>query len=145
MFRRHGAILINLLQAVAWLLLLGLPMAGRAISVGNLTFSLGAEENFVAKRVLNNNPSARLYQISVVGIDRPGGHEVVRVRQTANCSLPRVSSPCRPGKGNTLNFIIMARRIIVNVITGFRFAKFPPETALAVLRPAGQSVLIRWS
>jgi len=76
MFRRHGAILINLLQAVAWLLLLGLPMAGRAISVGNLTFSLGAEENFVAKRVLNNNPSARLYQISVVGIDRPGGHEV---------------------------------------------------------------------
>lgn len=76
MFRRHGAILINLLQTVAWLLLLGLPTAGLAISVGNLTFSLGAEESFVAKRVLNNNPSARLYQISVVGIDRPGGNEV---------------------------------------------------------------------
>ena len=76
MFRRHGAILINLLQTVAWLLLLGLPTAGLAISVGNLTFSLGAEESFVAKRVLNNNPSARLYQVSVVGIDRPGSHEV---------------------------------------------------------------------
>ena len=47
-------------------------------------------------------------------------------------------------QGNILNFIIMARRIIVNVITGFRFAKFPPETALAVLRPVDRLVLIRW-
>ncbi len=49
MFRRHGAILINLLRAVAWLLLLGLPMAGRAISVGNLTF------RWVLKRTLSPN------------------------------------------------------------------------------------------
>ncbi|WP_434586765.1 fimbria/pilus periplasmic chaperone [Klebsiella sp. R390] len=76
MFRRRGAILIKRLRVVGWLLLLGLPMMSQAISVGNLTFSLGAEEQFVAKRVLNNNKSARLYQVSVVGIDRPGGNEV---------------------------------------------------------------------
>ncbi|MEF3108541.1 fimbria/pilus periplasmic chaperone [Raoultella sp. WB_B2P2-3] len=61
---------------MAWLLALCLPAVGEAISVGNLTFSLGAEESFAAKRVLNNNSSARLYQVSVVGIDRPGGKEV---------------------------------------------------------------------
>ncbi|WP_227697879.1 MULTISPECIES: fimbria/pilus periplasmic chaperone [unclassified Raoultella] len=61
---------------MAWLLALCLPAVGEAISVGNLTFSLGAEESFAAKRVLNNNQSARLYQVSVVGIDRPGGKEV---------------------------------------------------------------------
>ncbi|MEF3088824.1 fimbria/pilus periplasmic chaperone [Raoultella sp. Txe2.2] len=61
---------------MAWLLALCLPAVGQAISVGNLTFSLGAEESFAAKRVLNNNSSARLYQVSVVGIDRPGGKEV---------------------------------------------------------------------
>lgn len=61
---------------MAWLLALCLPAVGEAISVGNLTFSLGTEESFAAKRVLNNNQSARLYQVSVVGIDRPGGKEV---------------------------------------------------------------------
>jgi P pilus assembly chaperone PapD len=64
------------MRAMAWLLALCLPVVGEAISVGNLTFSLGAEESFAAKRVLNNNQSARLYQVSVVGIDRPGGKEV---------------------------------------------------------------------
>ncbi|TCW12419.1 pili/flagellar assembly PapD-like chaperone [Raoultella sp. BIGb0138] len=76
MSRRRGVILIKLLQAAAGLLLLSLPATSGAIAVGNLTFSLGAEDNFVAKRVLNNNQSARLYQISVIGIDRPGGNEV---------------------------------------------------------------------
>lgn len=68
--------LTNTIRAMAWLLALCLPAVGEAISVGNLTFSLGAEESFAAKRVLNNNQSARLYQVSVVGIDRPGGKEV---------------------------------------------------------------------
>lgn len=68
--------LTNTMRAMAWLLALCLPVVGEAISVGNLTFSLGAEESFAAKRVLNNNQSARLYQVSVVGIDRPGGKEV---------------------------------------------------------------------
>lgn len=68
--------LTNTIRAMAWLLALCLPVVGEAISVGNLTFSLGAEESFAAKRVLNNNQSARLYQVSVVGIDRPGGKEV---------------------------------------------------------------------
>ena len=68
--------LTNTIRLMAWLLALCLPAVGEAISVGNLTFSLGAEESFAAKRVLNNNKSARLYQVSVVGIDRPGGKEI---------------------------------------------------------------------
>ncbi|WP_404680998.1 fimbria/pilus periplasmic chaperone [Raoultella terrigena] len=68
--------LTNTIRLMAWLMALCLPTVGEAISVGNLTFSLGAEESFAAKRVLNNNKSARLYQVSVVGIDRPGGKEV---------------------------------------------------------------------
>lgn len=129
MFRRHGAILINLLQTVAWLLLLGLPTAGLAISVGNLTFSLGAEESFVAKRVLNNNPSARLYQISVVGIDRPGGNEVRSRPADGELLFAPRQLTLQAGQVK-MNFIIMARRIIVNVITGFRFGEIPTRNRI---------------
>lgn len=83
--------LTNTIRAMAWLLALCLPAVGEAISVGNLTFSLGAEESFAAKRVLNNNKSARLYQVSVVGIDRPGGKRFAPARRTASCSLHRAS------------------------------------------------------
>ncbi|HFR8653485.1 TPA: fimbria/pilus periplasmic chaperone [Escherichia coli] len=58
------------------LLILWLAPGVQAISVGNLTFSLAADAEFAAKRVVNNNKSARLYRISIVGIDRPGGKEV---------------------------------------------------------------------
>jgi hypothetical protein len=58
------------------LLSLSFATAAPAISVGNLTFSLAAEDNFAFKRVMNNNKSARLYQVSIVAIDRPGGKEV---------------------------------------------------------------------
>ena len=73
MFRRRGVTLIKLTLASLWLL--AAPLA-QAISVGNLTFSLASDAEFAAKRVINNNKSARLYRVSVVGIDRPGGHEV---------------------------------------------------------------------
>lgn len=76
MSRRHGVISINWLQMAFCLLALWLAPAVQAISVGNLTFSLAADEAFVAKRVVNNNKSARLYRISIIGIDRPGGKEV---------------------------------------------------------------------
>lgn len=59
-----------------WLFLLCLPTAGQAISVGSLTFSMASKDDFAAKRVLNNNKTARLYQISVTGIDRPGEKEL---------------------------------------------------------------------
>lgn len=70
---RRGVTLIKLTLASLWLL--AAPLA-QAISVGNLTFSLASDAEFAAKRVINNNKSARLYRVSVVGIDRPGGHEV---------------------------------------------------------------------
>ena len=62
-----------------YLLLIALIVISRyaaAINVGNLTFSLPAEKTLIAKRVLNNNQEARLYQVNVTGIDRPGDKEV---------------------------------------------------------------------
>ena len=76
MFRRRGVTLINRLHMAFLLLALGFSSAVQAINVGNLTFSLSAEDNFASKRVINNNKSARLYRISIVGIDRPGEKEV---------------------------------------------------------------------
>lgn len=76
MFRRRGVTLTNLLRMLLCLLVLGFVSAAQAISVGNLTFSLAAEDNFASKRVINNNKSARLYRVSIVGIDRPSGKEV---------------------------------------------------------------------
>ena len=76
MFRRRGVTLTNLLWMLICLLSLGLATAAQAISVGNLTFSMAAEDDFASKRVINNNKSARLYRVSIVAIDRPGGKEV---------------------------------------------------------------------
>lgn len=76
MFRRRGAMLINRLRGAFYLLVICLAPAAQAISVGHLTFSLAADSNFAAKRVINNNKSARLYRVSIIGIDRPGGKEV---------------------------------------------------------------------
>lgn len=67
MSRRRGVTLIKLTLASLWLL--AAPLV-QAISVGNLTFSLASDAEFAAKRVINNNKSARLYRVSVVGIDR---------------------------------------------------------------------------
>ena len=76
MLWRSGVTLINRLHMAFLLLALGLSSAAQAITVGNLTFSLSAEEDFAPKRVVNNNKSARLYRVSVAAIDRPGGKEV---------------------------------------------------------------------
>lgn len=51
MSRRRGVTLTNLLRMLICLLSLGLATAAQAISVGNLTFSLAAEDNFAAKRL----------------------------------------------------------------------------------------------
>lgn len=77
MFRLRGVISINRLQALLCLLMLWLPPAAQGISIGNMTFSLAPDDEFAAKRVVNNNKSARLYRVSIVAIDRPGGKEIV--------------------------------------------------------------------
>ncbi|MCW9445980.1 fimbria/pilus periplasmic chaperone [Klebsiella oxytoca] len=53
-----------------------LPVIAHAISVGDMTFSMAPDAEFVAKRVVNHNKTARLYGVSVIGIDRPGGNEI---------------------------------------------------------------------
>lgn len=73
MFRQRGVILIKLFLALIWLFMTPLT---QAISVGNLTFSLASNGQFVAKKVLNNNKTARLYRVSLTAIDRPGGKEI---------------------------------------------------------------------
>lgn len=44
--------------------------------MGTMTFAMTQDQSFVAKRVLNNNASARFYQVSIRAIDRPGQQEV---------------------------------------------------------------------
>ncbi|EIH0047392.1 hypothetical protein E8303_000049 [Escherichia coli] len=73
MFRRRGVTLTKaLLTAVC---MLATPLT-QAISVGNLTFSLPSETDFVSKRVVNNNKSARIYRIAISAIDSPGSSEL---------------------------------------------------------------------
>lgn len=75
MLKRRG-VMQNRLFSLSFLIMLCLSPITHAISIGDLTFSMDSEEQFVAKKVLNNNDSARLYQVSVTGIDRPGGKEI---------------------------------------------------------------------
>lgn len=53
-----------------------LPITVKAIYIGDLTFSLPSDQDFVSKRIVNNNKSARLYQVSIIGIDSPSQQEV---------------------------------------------------------------------
>ncbi|KFK96840.1 MULTISPECIES: fimbria/pilus periplasmic chaperone [unclassified Serratia (in: enterobacteria)] len=60
-------------KRLLWLLCL--PLSAGAINVGPMTFAMHQDEAFVAKRVLNNNNSARIYQVSIRAIDKPGQQE----------------------------------------------------------------------
>ncbi|MGG8006761.1 fimbria/pilus periplasmic chaperone [Klebsiella aerogenes] len=74
MLKRHGVILTKILIMLTFIFpLKELP----AISIGNLTFSLPSESNYVSKRITNNNKSARLYRVSVNKIDSPGINETI--------------------------------------------------------------------
>lgn len=76
MFRRLGVMCSKIFATIMVVFpLIYIPQT-IAISVGNLTFSLPSDKEFVAKRVLNNNKSARLYQVSITAIDSPSSHEV---------------------------------------------------------------------
>lgn len=76
MSKRRGVTFNKLFCTATCALALWLPSISQAISVGNLTFSLSSEDEFAAKRVINNNKSTRLYQVSVFAIDRPGRKEM---------------------------------------------------------------------
>lgn len=64
------------LHSLFALLALMAPAYSLAISVGDMTFSMPAENNMVAKHVVNNNKEARLYRVKVRSIDKPGEQEV---------------------------------------------------------------------
>lgn len=66
----------KLFTVVLCFLALCLPTTVNAIYIGDLTFSLASDQEFVSKRIVNNNKSARLYQISITGINSPGKQEV---------------------------------------------------------------------
>jgi len=68
--------LTKLLTGGLCLITLCLPATVKAIYIGDLTFSLASDQDFVAKRIVNNNKSARLYQVSIIGIDSPSQQEV---------------------------------------------------------------------
>lgn len=85
MFRRRGVTLTKaLLTAVC---MLAAPLT-QAISVGNLTFSLPSETDFVSKRVVNNNKSARIYRIAISAIDGRAAVNCAPDRWMLNCFSP---------------------------------------------------------
>jgi hypothetical protein len=108
------------------LLSLGLATAAQAISVGNLTFSLAAEDNFASKRVINNNKSARLYRVSIVAIDRPGGKEVRSRPADGELLFAPRQLTLQAGRASILSFTTTARKMTVSAITGSPFVKYPP-------------------
>jgi P pilus assembly chaperone PapD len=58
---------------ILWLVFL--PFTGYAINVGTMTFAMDKDQQFVAKQVINNNSGARIYQVSIDAINRPGEKE----------------------------------------------------------------------
>lgn len=85
MFRRRGVTLTKALLTVVCML--AAPLT-QAISVGNLTFSLPSETDFVSKRVVNNNKSARIYRIAISAIDSPAAVNCALDRWMVNCFSP---------------------------------------------------------
>lgn len=76
MCKQPGVTLIRYLCVIFAMTVFYGPHSAYGIYIGNLTFSLPQEGSFTAKRVLNNNDSARVYTVSVIGIDKPGEKEV---------------------------------------------------------------------
>ncbi len=104
MFRRRGVTLTKaLLTAVC---MLAAPLT-QAISVGNLTFSLPSETDFVSKRVVNNNKSARIYRIAISAIDSPGSSELrTRPVDVELLFAPPASWRCRLVRASIFKFLL---------------------------------------
>ena len=137
MFRRRGVTLTKaLLTAVC---MLAAPLT-QAISVGNLTFSLPSETDFVSKRVVNNNKSARIYRIAISAIDSPGSSEL----RTRPVDAPPASWRCRLVRASILNFTIMVHGITASATTGSHFARSPLVTIQDAAQPAAWSARSRW-
>ncbi|WP_312688683.1 hypothetical protein [Kosakonia sp.] len=66
----------NSFKNIFLLMILILPKPSQAIYAGNLTFSMAPEKSVVSKYIVNNNVSARLYRVTVFGIDKPGANEI---------------------------------------------------------------------
>lgn len=125
MFRRRGVTLTKALLTVVCML--AAPLT-QAISVGNLTFSLPSETDFVSKRVVNNNKSARIYRIAISAIDSPGSSELAPDRWMVNYFSPPASWRCRLVRASILNFTIMVHGITASATTGSHFARSPLVT-----------------
>lgn len=142
MFRRRGVTLTKaLLTAVC---MLAAPLT-QAISVGNLTFSLPSETDFVSKRVVNNNKSARIYRIAISAIDSPGSSEL-RTRPVDGELLfaPRQLA-LQAGESEYFKFYYhVGHGITASATTGSHFARSPLVTRQDAAQPAARSARSRW-
>ncbi len=123
--RQPGAISIkggNVKTLLLWLIFL--PFTAGAINVGTMTFAMDQDQSFVAKRVLNNNASARFYQVSIRAIDWPGEQEVRTRPAEGELLFAPKQLTLRAGQGNITSSITMGRRIIKNVIIVSHFARY---------------------
>lgn len=109
------------------LLCLSFPFTAAAINVGTLTFAMDQDRSFTAKRVLNNNRSARLYQVSIRAIDRPGEREVRSRPADGELLFAPRQLTLQAGQAEYYKFSTEGRRIIASVITGYHFAKCRPD------------------
>lgn len=141
MFRRRGVTLTKALLTVVCML--AAPLT-QAISVGNLTFSLPSETDFVSKRVVNNNKSARIYRIAISAIDSPGSSEL-RTRPVDGELLfaPRQLA-LQAGESEYFKFYYHGPRDTASATTGSHFARSPLVTRQDVAQPAARSARSRW-
>lgn len=75
MLKLAGKIITNTFIYLQSYLVWGGVSTSWAISIDEFTTSISADEFMATKRVLNNNDSARLYQVSLYAIDKPGSAE----------------------------------------------------------------------
>ncbi len=75
MLKPHGRIYLKRLPGLAAGSIMLVAVSAAAIEAGQLTLALPADRSFIARTVLNNNHSARIYQVRVYAIRRPSEHE----------------------------------------------------------------------
>lgn len=104
MLKPHGIILTKVILISVLFVLIMASKPVFAIYIGDLTFVLDSDNTFVSKRVLNNNKTAKIYRVSVSGIDNPVGDEVgYSLAHGEVLFAPRMLT-LQPGSGDYFKF-----------------------------------------
>ncbi|SEK76765.1 P pilus assembly protein, chaperone PapD [Kosakonia sacchari] len=119
------------------LLALLAPAYSLAISVGDMTFSMPAEKNMVAKYVVNNNKSARLYRVDVRSIDRPGEKEISSRAADGELLFTPRQITLQPGESNFFKFFYHGPADDKERYYRVSFQEIPPQNRTTRLSSKG--------